>query len=186
MPRMRHTCMRGGVVPCAPVATRRFPPAKGIFNVFVESCCVHGAHGNGPAFSPAEAPAGQSRELRATGEERPAQHFVQEQEVHHTRSGFAVLAHSLTRQSTGSAIERICDDVRQRGASARSVRATKRSSWRSQLAFLVTPLQTATHEGAHTRLAHAKPVCRISHRARRTTPDLRPGTRPDLRDHANA
>jgi len=73
-------------------------PAKGTLNVFVESCCAHEAHGNGPAFSPAASPAARRRGKRAIGAEGPAKRFFQEQEVLHTRSGFALFAHSLIRR----------------------------------------------------------------------------------------
>src|SRR5687767_2026986 len=64
-------------------------------NVFVESCCAHGAHGNGPAFSPAASPAAHRRQQRASSAKRPAQLYFQKQEVLPPRSGSSVFPHSL-------------------------------------------------------------------------------------------
>jgi hypothetical protein len=113
LPRMRHTGVVRCVVPCVPVATRRFTHLKENPDVFVESCCVHGAHGNGPAFSPAARLAPHRREKRASGAERSA-HLFHEQEVRQSRSRIPVHPHSLIRHSSSSAIDRIRDDVRQR------------------------------------------------------------------------
>ena len=113
LPRMRHVSVVRCVVPCIPVATWRFTQLKEYSNVFVESCCAHGPHGNGCAFSPAARLAPHRREKRASGAERSA-HLFHEQEVRHSRSRIPVLPRSLIRQPSSSAIDRIRDDVRQR------------------------------------------------------------------------
>jgi hypothetical protein len=96
LPRMRHISVVKCVVPCTPIATRRFTQLKENSNVFVESCCAHGAHGNGSAFSPAARLAPHRCEKRASGAERAA-HLFHEQEVRHSRSRIPVLPHSLIR-----------------------------------------------------------------------------------------
>jgi len=58
-------------------------------NVFVESCCAHGAHSIGSAFPPAAS--------QAASEKQPASYFFYEQEVRDPRSGLAVLPPALIR-----------------------------------------------------------------------------------------
>jgi len=91
-------------------------------NVFVESCCAHGAHGNGPAF-PSSAPGASRRREQRASEGRSA-HFSHEQEVLGPRPGSALLPNSLIRQPTRSAIDRIRDDVRQQWAACRRLTST--------------------------------------------------------------